>query len=80
MPKTNGTETFTEMRNRLMEVHGWPIRTATIAARYYLGVENADDLRHRTQRQPCFATHYGEDIVSQPSLSLAEAHEIVHWR
>jgi hypothetical protein len=75
MPKTNGTETFTEMRNRLMEVHGWCRKIATIAARYYLGVENHDDLRARTQEQPVFKNH-----CHQPDLSLAMAHEIAMLR
>lgn len=60
-------ETFTQMRNRLMEVHGWCRRVATLATRYYKGVEGPDDFQARTQER-------------HATLSLAEAHEIVKWR
>ena len=71
MPKVDGTETFTEMRDRLMQVHGWNRRIATLAARYYLGVENCYALRSRTQDQPCL-----DGTVHRAELSLAQAHEI----
>ena len=75
MPKANRTETFTEMRDRLIAVHGWSRKVATLAARYYLGVENCDDLRARTQDQPCLDT-----VVDRAYLTLAQAHEIVMMR
>ncbi|MBW2672174.1 MAG: hypothetical protein JRD89_02000 [Deltaproteobacteria bacterium] len=79
MPKANGTETFTEMRNRLMQVHGWCRRIATIAARYYLGVENNDDLGARTQSQPILSRG-GEDYRQGPEITLATARKIVMLR
>ena len=75
MPKANHTETFTEMRDRLMAVHGWCRKIATIASRYYLGVENPDDMRARTQTLPIRG-----NTVQQPDLSLGMAHEIVMLR
>ena len=75
MPKADGTETFTEMRDRLMEYHGWSRKIATLAARNYMGVENSDALRSRTQDQPCHGS-----TVHRPELSLAQAHEIVMLR
>lgn len=68
-------ETFLQMRNRLMEVHGWCFRVATIATRYYKGIETINDLQHRTQFQP---TTMG--IMLKPELSLAEAYQIQIWR
>lgn len=38
-------ETFTEMRNRLMACHGWDREVATVAARYYDGLETSQDVR-----------------------------------
>ena len=72
MPKSDGTETFTEMRNRLMGVCGLNRKLATIAARYYMLVENRDDLRERTQHQPCTGSYY-----CPPDLTIDEAHDIV---
>ena len=75
MPKADHTETFTEMRDRLMEVHDWDRKIATIAARYYLGVENVGDMRERTQTRPI---HLG--VVQRPDLTLGMAHEIAMLR
>jgi len=80
MPRADYTETFTEMRDRLMQVHGWGRKIATLAARYYLGVENCDDLRARTQDQPCLDTHRHGCVVARAYLTLAQAHEIVMLR
>ena len=33
-----------ELRNLLMEQHGWSRRVATMAARLYNGIDNTDDL------------------------------------
>lgn len=68
-------ETFLQMRDRLMDVHGWCVRVATIAARYYLGIESINDLQHRTQEHPCVG-----HILSKPTLSLLEANQIRMWR
>ena len=75
MPRPDGTETFTEMRDRLMEVHGWNRKIATIAARYYMGIESSDDIRARTQFQPT-----GCSFSLSPDLSVAMAHEIAMLR
>ena len=75
MPRPDGTETFTEMRDRLMEVHGWDRKIATIAARYYMNVESSDDIRARTQFQQTGCGH-----CLPPDLSVAMAHEIAMLR
>ena len=35
---------FLEMRNLLMEQHGWDRRVATMAARIYMGIDTPTDL------------------------------------
>ena len=68
-------ETFTEMRDRLMDVHGWCRKIATLATRFYLLVDNNDDLRARTQTQIV-----AEGVNLKPDLSLKMAREIVMLR
>ena len=38
-------ERFTTMRNRLQQLNGWSRKVATMAARYYAGLDCYDTLR-----------------------------------
>ena len=40
----NSPETFTETRDRLMEIHGWDRREATLAVRYYRNIDSYDEM------------------------------------
>ncbi|MHA2265308.1 MAG: hypothetical protein ACXAEN_23205 [Candidatus Thorarchaeota archaeon] len=63
--------TFTEMFNTLVTTHPeWSRRMCVIAARYYLGVETAEDLTNRTLRLTSFG----------PSLTTEERNDIIRWR
>jgi len=68
-------ETFTEMRERLQEVHGWDRKVASVAARYYLGVDNYETLC--THTRPAIVR---SDYFTRPLLTEDQLREIVMWR
>jgi hypothetical protein len=60
---------FLELRNMLMDQHGWNRRVATLAARIYLGVDTADSIHSASLGD------YGRSILSE-----GEYRTICHWR
>lgn len=61
---------FLRLRNALMARYGWDRRIATLAARYYLGVDTPEDWHSATQGD------YGRSLLTQGELHrlLAACH------
>jgi hypothetical protein len=53
-----------ELRNLLMAQHGWNRRVATMAARLYNGIDNADDLASAE------LSEYGRPLLSQSEYAV----------
>lgn len=70
----SNTISVMELRNTLMEQHGWDRRVATLAARYYLGVDRAEDFEPKPKDNG-----YGESL-SPALLTQSEFREICRWR
>lgn len=69
--------TFSTVRNALRAT--WPDvsdKVRTIAARYYIGADTADDLEHMTRPQPYYL-HYPD---APPVLTKAEVDVIISRR
>ncbi len=64
-------EHFAECRDRLQEVHGWSRRKATLATRYYHGIDTLETLRDRLNYHPVTGSH-----SDPPELREGDVHEI----
>ena len=69
MPTTTKRVRFTVLRNLLMEQHGWDRRVATLATRYYNGVDMPEDW------EAAACGDYGRSIISQEEIRM-----IAYWR
>ena len=64
-----------ELRNTLESQHGWSRKKATLAARYYTGVDNLRDLQACAKEAPAY-----RDVAMRPLLTEKDVTEIIHWR
>ena len=68
-------EHFAECRDRLQLIHGWSRTKASLATRYYLGIDTLEILRDRLISHPVSG-----DYSSPPELHDGDVHEICMMR